>query len=206
MSTRAALARPRERGARRCAGSGRRGVRRQRRRLRLSKDCRPDGHRRVDRARDHGRGVARRPRRQEEAPLQLLPGRGVRGAGQPAADERGKHHFRADAPNELWVTDVTEFRIPAESPTSPDNRLLRRHADKLGDLHVPERRDGELVASGRMLPAQGGRAPHGAQRPGLPLPLARVDRDMRRARHREVDVEEGLQPGQRARRGLLRKA
>lgn len=28
-------------------------------------------------------------------------------------DERGKHHFRADAPNELWVTDVTEFRIPA---------------------------------------------------------------------------------------------
>lgn len=28
-------------------------------------------------------------------------------------DERGKHHFKASAPNELWVTDVTEFRIPA---------------------------------------------------------------------------------------------
>ena len=28
-------------------------------------------------------------------------------------DDRGKHHFRADKPNELWVTDVTEFRIPA---------------------------------------------------------------------------------------------
>ena len=28
-------------------------------------------------------------------------------------DERGKHRFRADGPNELWVTDVTEFRIPA---------------------------------------------------------------------------------------------
>ena len=28
-------------------------------------------------------------------------------------DERGKHHFRADKPNELWITDVTEFRIPA---------------------------------------------------------------------------------------------
>jgi hypothetical protein len=28
-------------------------------------------------------------------------------------DERGRHHFRADRPNELWVTDVTEFRIPA---------------------------------------------------------------------------------------------
>jgi transposase InsO family protein len=28
-------------------------------------------------------------------------------------DERGKHHFRAGNPNELWITDVTEFRIPA---------------------------------------------------------------------------------------------
>ena len=28
-------------------------------------------------------------------------------------DEKGKHHFRADAPNEKWITDVTEFHIPA---------------------------------------------------------------------------------------------
>ena len=28
-------------------------------------------------------------------------------------DERGRHHFRAERPNELWITDVTEFRIPA---------------------------------------------------------------------------------------------
>ena len=28
-------------------------------------------------------------------------------------DEKGKHHFGADKPNELWITDVTEFRIPA---------------------------------------------------------------------------------------------
>ena len=28
-------------------------------------------------------------------------------------DERGKHHFRANKPNELWITDVTGFRIPA---------------------------------------------------------------------------------------------
>ena len=28
-------------------------------------------------------------------------------------DERGKHRFRADSPNETWITDVTEFRIPA---------------------------------------------------------------------------------------------
>ena len=27
-------------------------------------------------------------------------------------DEEGKHRFGADRPNELWITDVTEFRIP----------------------------------------------------------------------------------------------
>lgn len=28
-------------------------------------------------------------------------------------DGRGRHHFRSNKPNELWTTDVTEFRIPA---------------------------------------------------------------------------------------------
>lgn len=28
-------------------------------------------------------------------------------------DGRGKRHFRAERPNELWVTGVTEFRVPA---------------------------------------------------------------------------------------------
>ena len=28
-------------------------------------------------------------------------------------DEKGRHHFSADKPNELWITDITEFRIPA---------------------------------------------------------------------------------------------
>ena len=28
-------------------------------------------------------------------------------------DGRGRHRFRANKPNELWITDVTEFRIPA---------------------------------------------------------------------------------------------
>ena len=31
----------------------------------------------------------------------------------PPRDERGRHDLGADAPNEKWVTDVTEFRIPA---------------------------------------------------------------------------------------------
>lgn len=33
--------------------------------------------------------------------------------GNLLRDGRGKHHFRAGAPNDLWITDVTEFRIPA---------------------------------------------------------------------------------------------
>lgn len=35
-------------------------------------------------------------------------------------DDRGKHHFRSNKPNELWITDMTEFRIPAgEAYLSP---------------------------------------------------------------------------------------
>ena len=126
--------------------------------------------------------------------------------GNLLRDGRGKHRFRAGAQR---APDNGRHGVPhprRKDPPLPDNRLLRRHADRLGHLHVPGRGDGELVASGRMLPAQGGRAPQGAQRPRLPLSLARVDKDMRGSRHREVDVEEGLQPGQRARRGFLRKA
>lgn len=34
-------------------------------------------------------------------------------------DGRGKHHLRAGRPNELWVTDVAGFRIPAGKPYLP---------------------------------------------------------------------------------------
>lgn len=44
---------------------------------------------------------------------QPLRGRGLRGAPEPAARRGGKRRFGADRPNELRITDVTEFRIPA---------------------------------------------------------------------------------------------
>ena len=51
-------------------------------------------------------------------------------------DERGKHHFGADAPNELWVTDVTEFRIPAGksylSPIIDCSRACRQGRGSIG--------------------------------------------------------------------------
>ena len=55
----------------------------------------------VARAAKRKRGYSSYEGETSEAPPNLL------------RDERGKHHFRADGPNELWVTDVTEFRIPA---------------------------------------------------------------------------------------------
>ena len=53
------------------------------------------------------------PRAQEEEALQLLCGRDIGGPRQPAEGRGWKHHFGANRPNELWVTDVTEFLIPA---------------------------------------------------------------------------------------------
>ncbi len=82
--------------------------------------------------------------------------------GNLLRDERGKHHFRADAPNELWVTDVTEFRIPAgKSYLSPVIDCFDGMPISWAISTSPERRDGELVAPGRMLPAQEGEHPTG---------------------------------------------
>ena len=116
-----------------------------------------------------------------------------------------KRNFHADAPNKLWLTDIAEFRIPAGkvylSPvvdcfdgmvvswamsTSPNAELANA-------MLVLRRRD-----------AVGGRAPGRTHRPRVPLPLAGLDREVREVRHHEVDVEEGLLPGQQRLRGFLR--
>lgn len=62
------------------------------------------------------------------------------------------------------------------------------------------------LAARRMRAAGGGRPSADPFTPGLPLPMARVDKDMRGERSGEVDVEEGLQPRQLEVRGLLREA
>ena len=66
--------------------------------------------------------------------------------------------FHAERPNMLWVTDLTEFSIPAGKglPVARD-RLLRRHAGRLDDRHEPERRAGQRHAHRRLLHAQGRR-------------------------------------------------
>ena len=58
-------------------------------------------------------------------------------------DERGRHHFRSNKPNELWITDVTEFRIPGRQSVPVAHRgLLRRHAAELVDIDLARCRDG----------------------------------------------------------------
>lgn len=149
------------------------------------------------------RRASSRAAKRERRP-QLLPGGGIRGAGRPAA-RRAREAPPQVREAERALGDgrhgVPHPRRQALPP--PDNRLLRRHADELDDVRLPGRRDGELVAHGRMCPAQGGRASQGAQRPRLPLPLAGVDQDMRRPRHREVDAGEGCSPDNARAEGLF---
>ncbi|MGN0261332.1 MAG: IS3 family transposase [Eggerthellaceae bacterium] len=55
--------------------------------------------------------AARNPKRRRK--YSSYAGEVSEAPGNTCLDDRGRHHFDADAPNELWVTDITEFRIPA---------------------------------------------------------------------------------------------
>ena len=95
-------------------------------------------------------------------------------------DEKGKHCFGADKPNELWIADVTEFRIPAGkaylppiagcSGGMPPTWPVSTSPDA-GMASPP------LLGACRWL----GEGDHPKIHPGprLPLPLAGMDKDMR---------------------------
>ena len=55
-------------------------------------------------------------------------------------DERGRHHFHADKPNELWITDVTEFRIPAGKCTSRRRSIASTECPSAGPSARPRTR------------------------------------------------------------------
>lgn len=95
-------------------------------------------------------------------------------------DERGRHRFRADKPNELRVADVAEFRIPAgKAYLSPIVDCSGGMPPSWPVSTSPERRDGQLVAARRVQAARRGRPSQDPLGPRLPLPLAGMDRDMR---------------------------
>ena len=61
--------------------------------------------------------------------------------GGEAPDNLVNRDFHAEGPNRLWVTDLTEFRIPAgkgKACLSPVVDRVRRDAGLLDDRHEPE--------------------------------------------------------------------
>ena len=95
-------------------------------------------------------------------------------------DEKGKHRFGADKPNELWIADVTGFRIPAgKAYLSPIVDCFDGMPPSWPVSTSPERRDGQPVAARRVQAARRGRPSQDPPGPRLPLPLAGMDKDMR---------------------------
>lgn len=58
----------------------------------------------LDEARELGRGKA------QVAPVRVLPWR-----DQPRPENIINRNFQAAAPNEKWLTEITEFQIPADN-------------------------------------------------------------------------------------------
>ncbi len=119
----------------------------------------------------------------------------------------GTHDFSAGRPNEAWVSDVTEFRLPDDGRKGVPvarRRPVRRQARRLGRRHQPRRAPHRVVPRDGVRDARGGGARR-AHRPRLPLPLARVEGHMRAPRAGQVDVAQGHQPRQRRLRGVLRQ-
>lgn len=113
--------------------------------------------------------------------------------------------FRADEPNRLWLTDITEFRLPGGEKVYSGSIV-----DCFDGMPVAWSTLHPRQAPRELEPAQGLRGEAGGGRHddplglGRPLPLAGVDRDLRGERPGQEHVREGLQPGQLGLRGLLR--
>ena len=129
-----------------------------------------------------------------------------RAAARRAAGEdfRLAHDFSAPAPGELAVTDVTEFSIPAGkvylSPVidcfdgAPAAWSISRHPDSALCDGLPARLPRR--------PARGVGADRPHRRRG-DLPLGVLEGDRRGARGGQVDVPQGLLPGQRPAEGFF---
>ena len=126
----------------------------------------------------------------------------------PAPDNVLNRNFSADAPNEKWLTDITEFQIPAGKVyLSPMIDCFDGMVRQLVDRHASERRAGQHDAGRRH--RQGGRqrrAARGAFGPWRSLSLARLAEPDRRRKAGSLNVTQGVLAGQRCMRGLLRSA
>lgn len=140
--------------------------------------------------------------REEESQVQLVQRRDIRCArepGQPRLPSRGAQ--RAVAHRHHGVRAAGRQGVPV-----PDPRLLRRRPARLVDRHGPERGARQQQPRGRVRHPFQRAAPRRALRSRVPLPLARMDRDLREEPPDQVDVEEGVQPGRLGDGGILRQA
>lgn len=151
----------------------------------------------------HGRGGARGPGQDEaKAALQLLRGRDNGTSGkQGQAGLRGGASQLPVALGRDAVLDPRRQALPLPCPG-----LLRRLHRELDDVDLAERRDGQLDAgsSHQACQAQREGPPHHPQRLRMPLPVARVDIDLRGGGNHPLDVQEGLLSRQLPHGGLLR--
>ncbi|MEI3547388.1 MAG: IS3 family transposase [Adlercreutzia sp.] len=120
----------------------------------------------------------------------------------------GTHDFSAGRPNEAWVSDVTEFRLPDDGRKVYLSPVVDLFDGKPVGWAVGTSPDARLTESSLrdgVRDARGGGGARRAHRPRLPLPLARVEGHMRAPRAGQVDVAQGHQPRQRRLRGVLRQ-
>lgn len=127
------------------------------------------------------------------------------GETTPAPGNLVNRDFTAEAPNEKWLTDITEIKArDGKVYLSPmidchDGRIVAYTAGFSPNAELANRM---LVKAAETLP-EGGEAP-GAFRPRLPLPVARMAGSHGTVRPDAVDEREGLFAGQRRRGGVLR--
>ena len=81
--------------------------------------------------------------------------------------------FRADA-NRLWLTDVTQFRIPAGKAYLIPVIDCFDGMTVAWTMRTARRRDGQHDARGGVRNVRAGRGPRDPQRPGVPLQVART--------------------------------
>ena len=120
----------------------------------------------------------------------------------------GTHDFSAGRPNEAWVSDVTEFRLPDDGRKVYLSPVVDLFDGKPVGWAVGTSPDARLTESSLEMACATlgeGEAPVAHTDRVLALPLARVEGHMRAPRAGQVDVAQGHQPRQRRLRGVLRQ-
>lgn len=169
------------------------------------------GYRRVKAA--LGTGVSEKVIRRimrEDGLVARVPGRrrysSYEGEVTPAPDNLVNRDFTAERPNEKWLTDTTRDQGQRRKGVPfADDRLPRRHGRGAHGRDVAERRTGATrcrVRAAATLRAD--ERPAVSRRPRMPLPVAGMAGTDGPARPGPVHGREGVQPGQRRGRGVLR--